>query len=150
MNSWFPQIAAIFTQNKQKPKADKLQHFYNSASSLLSIQVNDLTHKRINGLTKSLMDAISTNVLCDIPIRFVFQLRSLMTRSILSYVEIFTDPRKLPRIEMELILRGSEICFSPSISEVSEMILSVVAEVSLLDTILNTFSRYSQVTMTWE
>ena len=140
MNSWFPQIAAIFTQNKQKPKADKLQHFYNSASSLLSIQVNDLTHKRINGLTKSLMDAISTNVLCDIPIRFVFQLRSLMTRSILSYVEIFTDPRKLPRIEMELILRGSEICFSPSISEVSEMILSVVAEVSLLDTILNTFS----------
>ena len=40
MNSWFPQIAAIFTQNKQKPKADKLQHFYNSASSLLSIQVN--------------------------------------------------------------------------------------------------------------
>ena len=39
MNSWFPQIAAIFTQNKQKPKADKLQHFYNSASSLLSIQV---------------------------------------------------------------------------------------------------------------
>ena len=150
MNSWFPQIAAIFTQNKQKPKADKLQHFYNSASSLLSIQVNDLTHKRINGLTKSLLDAKSTNVLCDIPIRFVFQLRSLMTRSILSYVEIFTDPRKLPRIEMELILRGSEICFSPSISEVSEMILSVVAEVSLLDTILNTFSRYSQVTMTWE
>ena len=73
-----------------------------------------------------------------------------MTRSILSYVEIFTDPRLLPRIEMELILRGSEICFSPSISEVSEMILSVVAEVSLLDTILNTFSRYSQVTMTWE
>ena len=150
MNSWFPQIAAIFTQNKQKPKADKLQHFYNSASSLLSIQVNYLTHKRINGLTKSLMDATSTNVQCDIPIRFVFQLRSLMTRSILSYVEIFTDPRKLPHIEMELILRGSEICFSPSISEVSEMILSVVAEVSLLDTILNTFSPYSQVTMTWE
>ena len=53
-----------------------------------------------------------------------------MTRSILSYVEIFTDRRKLPRIEMELILRGSEICFSPSISEVSEMILSVVFEVS--------------------
>ena len=52
-----------------------------------------------------------------------------MTRSILSYVEIFTDRRKLPRIEMELILRGSEICFSPSISEVSEMILSVVFEV---------------------
>ena len=68
MNSWFPQIAAIFTQNKQKPKADKLQHFYNSASSLLSIQVNDLTHKRINGLTKSLIDARSINVLCDIPI----------------------------------------------------------------------------------
>ena len=53
-----------------------------------------------------------------------------MTRSILSYVEIFTARRKLPRIEMELILRGSEICFSPSISEVSEMILSVVFEVS--------------------
>ena len=64
---------------------------------------------------------------------FLFlQLRSLMTRSILSYVEIFTDRRKLPRIEMELILRGSEICFSPSISEVSEMILSVVFEVSNL------------------
>ena len=55
-----------------------------------------------------------------------------MTRSILSYVEIFTDRRKLPRIEMELILRGSEICFSPSISEVSEMILSVVHEVSFV------------------
>ena len=87
---------------------------------------------------------------CDIPIRFAFQLRSLMTRSILSYVEIFTDPRKLPRIEMELILRGSEICFSPSISEVSEMILSVVAEVRLLDTISNTFSSYLQVTIIWE
>ena len=53
-----------------------------------------------------------------------------MTRSILSYVEIFTDSRKLPRIEMELILRGNEICFTPSIAEVSEMILSVVFEVS--------------------
>ena len=72
MNSWFPQIAAIFTQNKQKPKADKLQHFYNSASSLLSIQVNHLTHKRINGLNKSLIDATNTTVLCDIPIWFVF------------------------------------------------------------------------------
>ena len=70
-----------------------------------------------------------------------------MTRSILSYVEIFTDPRKLPRIEMELILRGSEICFSPSISEVSEMILSVVFEVSNSYTILNTFSSYLQHTM---
>ena len=40
MNTWFPQIAAIFTQNKQKPKADKLQHFYSCASSLLSIQVH--------------------------------------------------------------------------------------------------------------
>ena len=57
MNSWFPQIAAIFTQNKQKPKADKLQHFYNSASSLLSIQVNHLIHKRIDGIIKSLIDA---------------------------------------------------------------------------------------------
>ena len=77
MNSWFPQIAAIFTQNKQKPKADKLQHFYNSASSLLSIQVNDLTYKRINGLTKSLIDAASTNVLCDNPIWFVFLVAKL-------------------------------------------------------------------------
>ena len=39
MNTWFPEIATIFTQNNQKPKADKLQHFYNCASSLLSIQV---------------------------------------------------------------------------------------------------------------
>ena len=58
------------------------------------------------------------------------QLRSLLTRSILSYVEIFTDPRKLPRIEMELVLQGNKVCFSPSISEVSEMILSVISEVT--------------------
>lgn len=57
------------------------------------------------------------------------QLRSLLTRSILGYVEIFTDRRKLPRIEMELILLGNKINFAPSVSEVSEMILSVVFEV---------------------
>ena len=60
------------------------------------------------------------------------QLRNLLTRSILSYVEIFTDPRKLPRIEMELILQGNKVCFSPSISEVSEMILSVISEMNKL------------------
>jgi hypothetical protein len=34
----------------------------------------------------------------------IFQLRDLLSRSILSYVEVFSDRRKLPLIEMELIL----------------------------------------------
>ena len=72
MNSWFPQIAAIFTQNKQKPKADKLQHFYNSASSLLSIQVNHLIHKRIDGIIKSLIDTVCIIILWYISIWFDF------------------------------------------------------------------------------
>ena len=68
MNSWFPQIAAIFTQNKQKPKADKLQHFYNSASSLLSIQVNDLTYKSSTGIFRPSFDKTTTNIVRNIPI----------------------------------------------------------------------------------
>ena len=67
------------------------------------------------------------------------QLRNLLTRSILGYVEIFTDRRKLPRIEMELVLQGSKICFSPSLAEVGEMILSVVFEVI---TIITLFAKF--------
>ena len=58
-----------------------------------------------------------------------FQLRDLLTRSILSYVEVFTDRRKLPLIEMELVLDGDKICFSPSLKEVTDMMVSVVFEV---------------------
>ena len=58
------------------------------------------------------------------------QLRNLLTRSILGYVDVFADHRKLPRIEMELILQGSKICFSPTMQEVCDMIVSVVHEVS--------------------
>ena len=47
-------------------------------------------------------------------------------------MDVFADHRKLPRIEMELILQGSQICFSPTMQEVSDMIVSVVHEVSLL------------------
>ena len=58
------------------------------------------------------------------------KLRDLLTRSITSFVDIFADRRKLPRIEMELILSNrNKIAFSPAIEEVSEMILSVVSEV---------------------
>ena len=61
------------------------------------------------------------------------KLRDLLTRSIISFVDIFADRRKLPRIEMELILSDeNKIAFSPAIMEVSEMILSVVTEVRYL------------------
>ena len=40
MNSWFPKITAVFTQNKKKPKGEKLKNFYKCASSLLSIQAS--------------------------------------------------------------------------------------------------------------
>ena len=60
------------------------------------------------------------------------KLRDLLTRSMISFVDIFAARRKLPRIEMELILDNqNNIAFSPSTEEVSEMILSVVSEVSL-------------------
>ena len=39
-------------------------------------------------------------------------------RSITSYVKAFQDHRTLPRVEMELILTGKKIEFSPSCSEV--------------------------------
>ena len=55
-----------------------------------------------------------------------------MTRSILGYVDVFADRRKLPRIEMELILQDNEICFSPTMQEVCDMIVSVVYEVSVI------------------
>lgn len=55
-----------------------------------------------------------------------------MTRSILSYVEVFYDRRKLPLIEMELILEVDKICFSPSLKEVTDMMVSVVFEVSVI------------------
>ena len=63
---------------------------------------------------------------------FSTQLRNLLTRSILGYVDVFADRRKLPRIEMELILQGNEICFSPTMQEVCEMIVSVVYEMNKL------------------
>ena len=43
MNGWFPKITAVFTQNKKKPKGEKLKNFYKCASSLLSIQVGPFT-----------------------------------------------------------------------------------------------------------
>ena len=68
------------------------------------------------------------------------KLRDLLTRSIISFVDIFADRRKLPRIEMELILDNhNNIAFSPATGEVSEMILSVVSEVRWGDA---TVSRY--------
>ena len=57
------------------------------------------------------------------------QLRDLLMRSVTSYVNIFSDRRKLPRIEMELVLQGCRITFSPTVDEVLEMIMSVVSEV---------------------
>lgn len=51
----------------------------------------------------------------------------------LGYVDVFGDRRKLPRIEMELILRGNELCFFPTMQEVSDMIVSVVYEVDNLE-----------------
>ena len=51
------------------------------------------------------------NTICEVknqffPFCFFLQLRNLLTRSILGYVDVFADHRKLPRIEMELILQG--------------------------------------------
>ena len=52
-------------------------------------------------------------------------------------MDVFADRRKLPRIEMELILQGNEICFSPTMQEVCEMIVSVVYEVMKFKFIVN-------------
>ena len=46
------------------------------------------------------------------------QLRDLLMRSITSYVKAFQDHRTLPRVEMELVLSGKKIEFSPSCAEV--------------------------------
>jgi hypothetical protein len=62
-------------------------------------------------------------------------------RSISSFVDIFADRRKLPRIEMELVLNEKNriTSFSPAIEEVTEMILSVVSEVGLISSHCNSF-----------
>ena len=73
------------------------------------------------------------------------QLRDLLMRSVSSFVGIFSDRRRLPRIELELVLRQEKkspgddadgggghrhrIAFSPSLEEVVDMISSVVTEV---------------------
>lgn len=65
------------------------------------------------------------------------QLRDLLMRSVDSFVSLFGDRRRLPRIELELVLRQNgqaaqgthKIAFSPSLQEVVEMISSVVTEV---------------------
>ena len=128
MNTWFKEISAIFVQSKNvvtttntpiaggillKLKGERLLRFYQCASSLLSIQVIYLSSIEISIINN-----------------YSIKLRDLLTRSIMSYVDIFSDRRKLPRIEMELILSNqNKIAFSPAIEEVSEMILSVVSEV---------------------
>ena len=53
-------------------------------------------------------------------------------RSITSYVKAFQDHRTLPRVEMELVLSGKKIEFSPSCAEVTDMIISVVHEMNKL------------------
>ena len=53
-------------------------------------------------------------------------------RSITSYVRAFQDHRTLPRVEMELVLSGKKIEFSPSCAEVTDMIISVVHEMNKL------------------
>ena len=60
------------------------------------------------------------------------QLRDLLMRSITSYVRAFQDHRTLPRVEMELVLSGKKIEFSPSCAEVTDMIISVVHEMNKL------------------
>jgi dynein heavy chain len=60
------------------------------------------------------------------------QLRDLLMRSITSYVSAFQDHRTLPRVEMELVLTGKKIEFSPSCAEVADMIISVVHEMNKL------------------
>ena len=65
------------------------------------------------------------------------QLRDLLVRSVVSYVDIFADRRKLPRIEMDLVLQKKPdgkmvIAFAPSIKEVGDMIVSVVLEMNKL------------------
>ena len=68
------------------------------------------------------------------------QLRDLLMRSVNSFVGIFSDRRRLPRIELELVLRQErgagdghhKIAFSPSLEEVVEMISSVVTEMNKL------------------
>ena len=53
-------------------------------------------------------------------------------RSITSYVRAFQDHRTLPRVEMELVLTGKKIEFSPSCVEVADMTISVVHEMAKL------------------
>ena len=51
-------------------------------------------------------------------------------RSVSGFVGVFSERRRLPRIEMDLVLEGDAVAFSPSVQEVIDMISSVVVEVS--------------------
>ena len=53
-------------------------------------------------------------------------------RSITSYVNAFQDHRTLPRVEMELVLSGKKIEFSPSCAEVSYICLFIKLLIALL------------------
>ncbi|XP_071745635.1 dynein axonemal heavy chain 12-like [Lepeophtheirus salmonis] len=60
------------------------------------------------------------------------QLRGLLMKNISKYVSIFRDRRKIPRIEMELVLSENGISFQPSVNEVINMLVSVIYEMNKL------------------
>lgn len=60
------------------------------------------------------------------------QMRDLLMRSVVAYVAIFADRRRLPRIEVDLVLHHNHITFSPSVEEILNMIMSVVSEINKL------------------
>ena len=120
MNTWFKKLTRVFgrasTMSPIVRGERKMKRFYQCASSLISIQVS------------SKLCSLSSSLICAA--LQCFQLRDLLMRSVSDYVLTFADRRKLPRIEMELVLQGSKIAFSPSIQEVTDMILSVITEAS--------------------
>ena len=115
MNTWFKQIADIFD-----PKAAE-----STSSSTLAAIHSSAPGSRMRGERKVRFFQCASVLLS-------IQLRDLLMRSISSFVALFSDRRKLPRIEMELVLMGNKITFSPSIQEVLDMIVSVVSEVRFL------------------
>ncbi|XP_023332854.1 dynein heavy chain 12, axonemal [Eurytemora carolleeae] len=121
LTSWYPAVTSVFNQSNINKglKGERLKSFYIfQGERLKSFYI--FQGERLKSFYSCVSALLS------------IQLRDLLMRSITSYVQAFQDHRTLPRIEMELVLSGKRIEFSPTCTEVTDMIVSVVQEMNKL------------------
>ena len=116
-NSWLPGIINIFADKSTFTgvHSSKADSFYNCVSTLISNQVSHMTASTLNRSSRMLV--------C-----LYFQIKSLLTRTIEAWVDLFDEGniKHLPIVKMELVYDDNLMQFYPPCVELEELIQNVV------------------------